>query len=71
MPKTQCKMLKVYIHSRFNNKKWNPDGITGFISKSIEGKKGENNSDLEESLRKSLCLYVMLSVLCVGPFTTS
>lgn len=48
MPKTQCKMLKVYIHSRFNNKKWNPDGITGFISKSIEGKKGENNSDLEE-----------------------
>lgn len=41
-------MLKVYIHSRLNNKKWNPDGIIGLIGKSIEANKGENNSDLEE-----------------------
>lgn len=48
MPKTHCKMLKVYVHSRLNDKKWNPDGITGLIGKSIEGNKGENNSDLKK-----------------------
>lgn len=41
-------MLKVYVHSRLNEKKWNPDGITGLISKSIEGNKGKNYSDLEK-----------------------
>lgn len=34
-------MIKVYIHSSLDNKKWYPDGIAGLIGKYIEGNKGE------------------------------